>query len=497
MSTPTPVTPKAPRSARRHQKRADTTNQSANSSQTASYNSSLTPQTPPSSPPDSSSAEVATDTTLPNNAGNGASRKKNGRSAKKNKNSASAKASPIPNGIPNGVPGHRHTTSQPSVVSPSGPKDNPHYAGPTFHASPAPSALPMPSFFSKSVPDGDAVGSELEGDLPELYPAETTPSKPRNNQVSEEKIPEESPLDFLFKAAREARTVNGTGSPQTKPEKLSPPFSDKKPSWQDHSDGGPGGVFPLELDGSDAQTPLIGPSFATPYKDRMNALRSASSPCRSPSNPGLEEEQRKAKTEALKTLLLNPRPQRPASASPQLRDQRSMFSPGSSISPSRSQTTLARQTSPSPNQAPIDGPDGKPLGIFDSRGKSNAAHQYLSSVCNNPQKPRTPSSTLRQEISPSSPTSRADLTSSKSMGSVRAPLTQANTFINAAPPMGHHSPAPYWQTTSTSAEPSLPHQFSPSPKSMDTTRMEDDLRRILKLDITGGINSNGVQSPVA
>lgn len=492
MSTPAPpVTPKAPRSARRHQKRAETTNQSTNSSHPGN-SFYFTPQTPPSSPPDSSSAEVPTDNTLPKNAGNGTARKKNGRAAKKNKSAVKESS------IPNGASGHRHTSSQPSIISPSGPKDNAHYAGPTFHASPAPSALPMPSFFSKSVPDAERIESEPDGDLPELCPSDTTPSKPRSAVKTEEKIAEESPLDFLFKAAREARDVNGTGSLRTRSEKLSPPLPEKKPYGYDQFEGTPGGVFPLELEGSDASTSSsIGPSFATPYKDRMNALRSASSPCRPSTHQELEEDQRKAKTEALKTLLLNPRPQRPASASPHIRDQQGTFTLGNSISPSRSQNGLARHTSPSPTQAPTDGLDGTPRSVFDSHSKNNAAHQYLSSVCNNPQKPRTPSSSLRQEVSLSSPTSRVDLTTSQSMGSVRAPSTQANFFRNPTPSREQPSHTPYWKTATTSSDPSLTHQFSPSPKPSDTTRMEDDLRRILKLDITGGINSNGVQSPVA
>lgn len=492
MSTATPATPKAPRSARRNQKRVEPTNKSTNTPQSGNPHSSFTPQTPPSSPPDSSSVEVPPGTT--NNSGNGTSKKKNGRSAKKNK--SAVKASPMPNGTSS----HRHTSSQPSNVSPSGPKDNPkdnpHYAGPTFHASPAPSALPIPSFFSKSVPDSDHAESELDSDLPELRPSETTPSKPKSTVKTEEKIPEESPLDFLFKAAREARGGNGTDSPRSRPQRLSPPFSDKKPCWNDQSEGASGGVFPLELEGSDAHTPPIGPSFATPYKDRMNALRSASSPCRPPSDLELEEEQRKAKTEALKTLLLNPRPQRPATASPQPRDQQSMFTPGNPASPSRPQNNLARHTPLSPTQAPTNGSDGNSRGIFDSRGTNNAAHQYLNSVCNNPQKPRAPSSNLRQEVSLSNPTSHWDLTSSKSMGSVRAPSTQANFSRNPTSSVERPSPTP-WKSASTTSDPSLTHQFSPSPKSVDTTRMEDDLRRILKLDITSGINSNGVQSPVA
>lgn len=356
----------------------------------------------------------------------------------------------------------------------------------------------MPSFFSKSVPDTDRGESELGGDLPELRPSDTTPSKPRRSTIkAEDKIPEESPLDFLFKAAREARDGNGTGSDGTGSQKLSPPFSDRKPYGQDQSEGASGGVFPLELEGSDAHASPIGPSFATPYKDRMNSLRSASSPCRPPDNFEIEEEQRKAKTEALKTLLLNPRPQRPASASPHIRDQPSMFTPGNSVSPGRPQDSVARHTSLSPTQVHGNGPDGRARGIFETRGKNNAAHQYLSSVYNNPQKPRTPSSNLRQEVSPSNSTSHGDLTTPKSMGSVRFPSIQANYARNPTSSKELSSSAPYWKPTSSPGDSSLTHQFSPSPKAADTTRMEDDLRRILKLDITSGINSNGVQSPVA
>ncbi|RAL62304.1 hypothetical protein DID88_004870 [Monilinia fructigena] len=69
------------------------------------------------------------------------------------------------------------------------------YAGSTFHASPAPSALPMPSFYSKSVPESPAIRTggaikELESSADE---SSQTPSSAQMFNVSHS---EESPLTF-------------------------------------------------------------------------------------------------------------------------------------------------------------------------------------------------------------------------------------------------------------------------------------------------------------
>jgi hypothetical protein len=50
-----------------------------------------------------------------------------------------------------------HSGPQSSVTKPTMTPAVAAYAGPTFHASPAPSALPIPSFFSKSVPESPSV----------------------------------------------------------------------------------------------------------------------------------------------------------------------------------------------------------------------------------------------------------------------------------------------------------------------------------------------------
>ncbi|KKK26715.1 hypothetical protein ARAM_000283 [Aspergillus rambellii] len=162
----TPPTPKGSRNNRRNQKRNGTTPSAQNASVLA---------TPPSSPPRAVSPRGAT-TDSSNNVT--LSKKKTNRSARKPRDIP--KTSPV-----NNNKGHRHTSSHPNnnITTPQ-LKDSPHYAGPTFHASPAPSALPIPSFFSKSLPETDlAPALEPDSDGFDAEPdMEGTPSKPKRAQ---------------------------------------------------------------------------------------------------------------------------------------------------------------------------------------------------------------------------------------------------------------------------------------------------------------------------
>ncbi|KAL2013480.1 hypothetical protein VTN00DRAFT_1005 [Thermoascus crustaceus] len=478
MSTQPPLTPKGPRNPRRQQKKNTTP---------YSQTKSALLTTPPSSPPRTLSPGGKAADSSNNNANGGTSKKKNnGRSAKKPRDVS--KASPAPNG----ANGHRYTSSQPNIASPSQTKDSPHYAGPTFHASPAPSALPIPSFFSKSVPDSDlAPGLELDSGSPEINPAtESTPSKPKGRAIFSDEGRESSPLDFLFKAAVEARESKYKRDSETQNGIGSPPYTDSK-AYLAHRkpDGSAGGIFPLELEGSEPQMMPIGPAFATPYKDRMNALRSASSP--SQPTTDLDEHQRKAKTEALKNLLLNPRPQRPASASPSLRDQPNVFN--SRPSPNTKHHAVPLRTSsgpPTPVSSGIQRPQNQQTASYDPR--NGVHHQYMSPL-SDVHKFHTPSSALRQEISASGPVSSAELPAG-SPHVTRISSIQASFHDHRAAPPGYESPV-----AQRAALPrDVPGGFSsPSSKELDIKRMEDDLRRILKLDIAGGIHSNGVQSSLA
>ncbi|KAL2219758.1 hypothetical protein M432DRAFT_544270 [Thermoascus aurantiacus ATCC 26904] len=475
MSTQTPPTPKGSRNSRRQPKK--------NTTPHAQTKPALL-TTPPSSPPRSPGGKAADSS---NNANGGASKKKNnGRSGKKPWDVS--KASPVPNGIN----GHRHTSSQPNMASPSQLKDSPHYAGPTFHASPAPSALPMPSFFSKSVPDSDlAPALELDSDSPEINPVtESTPSKPKGRAICNDEGRESSPLDFLFKAAVEARELKYKRSPESQNGRGSPPCTDSK-AYLAHRkpDGSAGGIFPLELEGHERQMISIGPSFATPYKDRMNALRSASSPSRPTAD--LDEDERKAKTEALKNLLLNPRPQRPASASPSLRDQPSLLNsrPGQTV-PNTNHYTVALRTSSGPS-SPVS--FGVQHGQDNHDPRNGVHHQYASPISSASYKFHTQSSALRQEISASNPVNSAELPA-ETPHAAHVSSVQASFHDHRAAPPGYESPTAQRAAQSRDIPGGFP---SPSSKELDIKKMEDDLRRILKLDITSGIHSNGVESSLA
>ncbi|CRG88557.1 hypothetical protein PISL3812_05588 [Talaromyces islandicus] len=458
MSTQQPPTPKASRNSRRSQKKHN------NAPSTEPRGTLLT--TPPSSPPVSSSPGVAFAEGAMFNGdvnGNASSRKKNGtRSNKKSKENSR------PNhNTQNSHSNHRHTSSQPSMASPPPLKDSPHYAGPTFHASPAPSALPMPSFFSKSVPDSGLptaleLDSEVDAETETEPEPDMTPSKPRAAAAHANHEP--SPLDFLFKAAIDARS-----KAQQSPEVISKsrtPNTDSKAYQRPQSSAN--GIFSLELDEPERNAMPIGPAFATPYKDRMNALRSNG--IHSQSTGDLNDAQRRVKTEELKNLLLNPKPQRPATASPQPAEANRGAVHGTNIN-----YGSPLQTSSGPPT---------PLSAYTQRdaryanvGKLNYHSVYANGA---PIQPRNASSALRQEFSPNGKPENA-----------------------ARMPHGHSFQSPYQGFSIPQRHNPPAHQgmnFHPSQSQaggLDTKKMEDDLKRVLKLDLSSNMQPNGMQSSLA
>lgn len=138
------------------------------------------------------------------------------------------------------------------------------YAGPTFHQSPAASSLPVPKFFSKSVPaPGPDAGFQARLDKETSKPASpslvegATPAPPLSR--------ERSPLDIFFdkdreekskrpgsSALRDVQNVDNTdqprsfihqeNSPLAQNRKISPPDTTK-------------GLFDLELDASQSPVP--------------------------------------------------------------------------------------------------------------------------------------------------------------------------------------------------------------------------------------------------
>lgn len=219
------------------------------------------------------------------------------------------------------IPTHPNGKSQPKKA---GTPMKAAYAGPTFHSSPAPSTLPMPSFLSKSVPDAATTTTPIIGHREGEGQSESSSTSSASGLATDtEGRPhsialgrEPSPLDFLFDAARQARQTPHTKSPAAVSRVATP--MDESPSHRAQSTKASAdrSLFPIEVDGSrDQPTAFIGPAFATPYHQRMNAFKATRSEAMVNAST-LDEHERKAKTEALKNLLMKSQSPRSASASP-------------------------------------------------------------------------------------------------------------------------------------------------------------------------------------
>ncbi|GAB1200562.1 hypothetical protein APSETT444_009936 [Aspergillus pseudonomiae] len=454
--SPTP-TPKGPRNNRRNPKR--------NATPTTQRATLLT--TPPSSPPrNMSPGGTATDSSA------NLSKKKGARSNKKPRDLS--KVSPAQR------TGHHRTSSYSNNITTPQLKDSPHYAGPTFHASPAPSSLPIPSFFSKSIPDPDlAPAIEADGDKYEVGPEyEATPSKLRPRPQFQTEEPQPTPLDFLFKAAVEARNSQPQCSPEAST-RIRSPHTDSKSLPQRKPNGSTEESLPLGVDYPAPHKSQIGPSFAASYKDRMNALRSASPP--SHSVVELDEEQRRAKTEALKDLLLNPRPQRPSYVSKSSSSQTNGVNEQPTPIGNVPHVATALRTSSGPSAALYSN-------VMPGQNQSTVGNGWQSSFSNsytiNSQPSQGQTSTSKKGALSSIPGNMGNVSGVTSSSPV---YTQTKFAINPIqspnyPPV-YQSPTSQVSTTST--------------KALDTKKMEDDLRRILKLDVNPGLPSSGIQSSYA
>lgn len=441
-----PTTPKPPRGPRRNPKRVATTPVSVPNPQ---FHRSPFPNqrsTPPRCTPPSPSRDGNFTYDSSNTLSEGAVKKKNYK-GRKHKNNFAA-SSPAANATNK----HRQIASQPGLTSPLGAQNSPRYAGPTFHASPAPSALPIPTFFSKSVPESDfPQPGETEDESQDEQSGQYTPSKPKSVPLEQSEVGAPSPLDFLFKAARDARTATGSTPNGNAQSRRGSPAPQRQPQ---QADAVPGAVFPFELENNETKSIPIGPSFATPYKERMNALRSSKSP--SPSNDRrLDEEQLKAKSDALKGLLFNGR----TNGSP--------FKSASS-SPGPGMHSHVRHASGPPTpmsndqRTPTKPGHGNP-------GKDSIPHQYLASLCSSAKSQRI-SSGLRKELSPASPVSPP-----------RSPLDRNQNAHSAAPHPDYVSPTPLYPASSHVTGPSPARAVPPKTDPADIRRMEDDLRKFLNI----------------
>jgi hypothetical protein len=191
-------------------------------------------------------------------------------------------------------PVHNHARSQPSidrVFSPQGDneggprslsstpvKNQDAYAGPTFHASPAPSDLPLPKlakFLSRSVPAKTQVGPPTPP-LEDTSDSASSPSPAASPSRPGIAVPQRnlaSPLDLLFKADRAEKAKVDKRSPAS----VNPfdSFSSGRP--QHYKQDSYNAPFPIELDGENGHM-----YTSPPLAAHATTSRSVTDPCKVP-----------------------------------------------------------------------------------------------------------------------------------------------------------------------------------------------------------------------
>jgi len=221
----------------------------------------------------------------------------------------SASSSPAPVGYTNWKARNRNRTRPESIsFSPnsanldratppyaSGPKSSTAtaFAGATFHASPAPSALPLPKFNTKQ---SDPLGAEdkaVAAPFQEPSPPATDIDMPTPHGHSPELPARESPLEFMFRADRQekerarqikvaspphpSRTVSASPylsphSPAAQPMPSSLPTQPHRRLQDIPRHDSPNSTSKLDGYMRHLSQP-IGPAFSTPYHERIRAAR--------------------------------------------------------------------------------------------------------------------------------------------------------------------------------------------------------------------------------
>lgn len=220
------------------------------------------------------------------------------------KNKQQSKSKAKPSRVHQASPGdHHHQSTTPQRAMPI-KGGLPAFAGATFHASPAPSALPLPSFLAKPPSDSPVSNVNLGSSLPKSLEAggyNSIPSGLSSGNAGE------SPLDFMFRAHKQEQerragsspahtTYNGNLAHVSRSDGVGRPSPSSRSILQDELDGTP------SLD--------IGPAFSTPYQTRINSARSSRHPLEqsqnSPSAMGLQSSD--DASEALKKYLFGGAP---------------------------------------------------------------------------------------------------------------------------------------------------------------------------------------------
>lgn len=298
---------------------------------------------------------------------------------------------------------------------------------------------------------------------------------------------EESPLDIFFRADREekararsanssqtATTASGPFHPPSESARTSqtPPASTNQSRLRHASKMSSSGIFAMELDASPSPGTPYGPAFSTPYSERINAARSPQAQPTS-SDPSIKAGQPTPSSEALKAYLFaGPQQSSPASSSANPFGGSSMPSSATSTD-----STEFRNVS-----HPFSEPRSGPPSSFPQANNYPGSQDLKRSSA--PKTSGRPSSGLRQEVTPSrTPT--------------KTPDRNANNYASSTTPSRiypQHSNANDFASIygrgASSQLPASPYGASGNIPG-DLKGMEDNLRKMLKLDSAGGSGASG------
>ncbi|KAF2631319.1 hypothetical protein BU25DRAFT_227738 [Macroventuria anomochaeta] len=313
------------------------------------------------------------------------------------------------------------TEAASSRISATPLKNQGAYAGPTFHASPAPSALPIPKFLSRSVPAKTAPGPPtppLDNSSDSANSPSPSPS-PLRAPIAIPARHEDSPLDMLFRADKAERAKNTAFSPSAHPVR-------PQPQQPEHN------VFPIELDGEGRNSHMSPPRFQS-----SGAHRSMTDPSRVPQLKDVQQPNtgNDVMQDLMNRLSMSQKqPQAPAATPPRQAAQASRNFQSPQFTPSPFHTgrpSVNRSVSgPStPAQAPQEGPD-----FF--YGNRNLSPMFKAAQGDTPKR----NSGLRTEVTADSPTVQQSMFQDfPSIPSANA--IDPNTFSRGQPTSGGQGPA--------------------------------------------------------
>ena len=406
---------------------------------------------------------------------------------------------PSSNPRTNGTP---RSKKQKNFQTPGKPTTTPSqaYAGPTFHASPAASSLPIPKFFQKSLsksvpettqPNGLSVllDSEVSADAPSPENSEPSPVQEKAERVGKQ-AREASPLDIFFHADREektrARLANITnhdhaymrdGIFNTADGVLRDSPSPVPETCRHHSrqhtgsSAGGDGLFPIDLEQEKSQSQTLHSLASPPAVHPGHLSRANSAPSHTLADvAGEEAERRKARSAELMKLLGTEKPAKPSSLSP---STSTTTAPKSHTRPTHDASGPFAATPP---------PDSK-VQILSRKHPASLPHlqKQFGLPSSSTHSPRArPPSNLRQEVSvPASPAQD---------GLPELPATPTPSRINV-PPSSENNNFSHNYGTSSLPSSALSGVGSSQMQDPNYVNMENDLRRILRLDILGSDGS--------